>query len=76
MSKNLDKISFSVLSGGNADFLRAFTIPLAEELEQTSGLSQKPIPATSLFAHDSRPKAIEIPIEGILQSIGSVTLID
>ncbi len=30
------------------------------------GLSHKPIPTTPLFAHDSRPKAIELPIAGVI----------
>lgn len=62
----MDEVSFSVIGGGEAGFLRAFTIPLAEELERTPGLSRKPIPAIPLVAHDSRPKAIELPIAGIV----------
>ena len=58
---NSEGIGYSVLSLGNAGFLRALPIPLASDIEQIAedaGLEYGPVPENELFAVDARPKAI------------------
>jgi len=58
---NSEGIGYTVLSLGNAGFLRALPIPLASDIEQVAedaGLEYGPVPETEVFAVDARPKAI------------------
>ena len=74
---NSSEIGYSVLSSGNAQFLRALPIPLAEDLEviaQDSGLKYTPIPEDKVFVVDARSKAIgaeSAAAVGILLFVGS-----
>jgi hypothetical protein len=61
---DMEQISISVVGGGNSAFLRAFTIPLAEDLEKIEGFGNKPIPDKGVMEVDSRPKACDLPTIG------------
>lgn len=58
-------IPYSVVAGGNSDFVRSFSIPLAEELESIEGLEYQALPDIEVFVHDTRHRAFDIPIEGL-----------
>jgi hypothetical protein len=58
---NSSEIGYSVLSSGNAQFLRALPIPLTADMEaiaDDSGLKYSPVPEDEVFVVDTRPKAI------------------
>jgi hypothetical protein len=61
---DMEKVAISVVGGGNSAFLRAFTIPLAEDLEKIEGFGNKTIPAKGVMEVDSRPKACDLPTIG------------
>lgn len=74
---NSSEIGYSVLSSGNAQFLRALPIPLAADMEviaDDSGLKYTPVPEDDVFVVDTRPKAIgaeSAAAVGILLFVGS-----
>jgi hypothetical protein len=74
---NSTEIGYSVLSSGNARFLRALPIPLASNMEmiaEDAGLKYAPFPEDEVFAFDARPKAIGTETAaavGILFFVGS-----
>jgi len=71
------EIGYSILSSGNARFLRALPIPLASNLAsiaEDSGLKYRQLPDDMVFAVDSRPKALGFEAAaavGILLFVGS-----
>jgi hypothetical protein len=61
----MDRIAYSVIASGNAGFLRAFPIPLAEALENIDGLDSVAIPKSTVFFHDKEPKAIDVSVSAV-----------
>jgi hypothetical protein len=62
----MDEVSYSVVSAGNSEFIRAFSIPLAEELERTEGLRFRAFPNAGILERDTRSKANEALVQGII----------
>jgi len=58
------QISYSVTAGGNANFLRTFAIPLADELAKLEETRHVEIPEKNIFKHDSRPKNLDLVTAG------------
>ncbi len=59
-----EKISYSVVAGGNSNFLRAFAIPLADELGKLKETQYIEVPKNNIFEHDSNPKAFDLATAG------------
>ncbi len=59
-------INYSVLTQGNSTFLRAFSIPLAEELEKLDSIKGSDFPEKDVFAVDSSIKNFDIATAGIV----------
>lgn len=64
----MEPIAFNIVVGGNSAFIRAFGIPLAEELEKVAEMLNMRLtapPDQRMFVQDARPKNIEILSAGI-----------
>lgn len=58
-------INYSVLTQGNSTFIRAFSVPLAEELEKLNSIKASDFPNRDVFAVDSSINNIDTAVAGI-----------
>ncbi len=58
-------INYSVLTQGNSSFIRAFSIPLAEELEKIDSIKTSDSPKKNIFVVDSSIRNNDIAVAGV-----------